>query len=266
MLTQTFIHAPGIGPKTEQFFWNNDVRNWRDYLDRAKRGHLCSGRLRALPAVINASVSALAKGDVDFFFGALPTTERWRLLSTFRHRIGYVDIETTGLFRGFDTITVIALSDGHQTQTFVAGRNLDKFPKVAARYRLLVTYGGASFDIPFINGAFGRFNPQAYVDLRYPLARLGLSGGLKEVERVIGMRRPRGIRELDGLDAALLWHRYQRGDHGALERLVEYARHDVLSLEPLADCVADLMPELLQLQRSDTEAEVGPRFHLQSIR
>ena len=36
MLTATFIHAPGVGPATEQALWAQGVTSWHDYLDRAR--------------------------------------------------------------------------------------------------------------------------------------------------------------------------------------------------------------------------------------
>ena len=61
---------------------------------------------------------------------------------------------------------------------------------------------GATFDVPFLQTAFPRFKPLAHLDLRYPLRRLGLTGGLKEIERTAGIKRPRHLREVDGFDRA----------------------------------------------------------------
>ena len=35
MLTATFIHAPGVGPATEQALWAQGVGSWADYQERA---------------------------------------------------------------------------------------------------------------------------------------------------------------------------------------------------------------------------------------
>ena len=39
----------------------------------------------------------------------------------------YLDIETTGLDRHYQSITTIALYDGHEIKTYVHGQNLDDF-------------------------------------------------------------------------------------------------------------------------------------------
>jgi uncharacterized protein YprB with RNaseH-like and TPR domain len=101
---------------------------------------------------------------------------------------------------------------------------------------------GATFDVPFLQTAFPRFKPLAHLDLRYPLRRLGLTGGLKEIERTAGIKRPSHLREVDGFDAVILWNEHRRGKRGALERLVEYCREDTINLAPLATRIAKEMP------------------------
>ena len=32
MLKNTFIHIPGIGPKTEQRLWDSGTHNWEDFI------------------------------------------------------------------------------------------------------------------------------------------------------------------------------------------------------------------------------------------
>ena len=61
----------------------------------------------------------------------------------------YLDIETTGLDRYFNDITTIALYDGHVIKTYVQGQNLDDFIEDIYKYKVIVTYNGKSFDIPF---------------------------------------------------------------------------------------------------------------------
>src|SRR5262249_32749913 len=68
--------------------------------------------------------------------------------------------------------------------------------------------------------------------LRYVLASLGYSGGLKGCERQLGIDRG----ELDGVDgyfAVLLWRDYQQGNNAALETLLAYNALDVVNLERL---------------------------------
>jgi uncharacterized protein YprB with RNaseH-like and TPR domain len=118
-------------------------------------------------------------------------------------------------------------------RTYVNGQNLEAFAEDIREYRLLVTYNGKTFDAPRLQAYFGIKLPRAHIDLRYPLHSLGLKGGLKGVERQLGMTRP-GMEEVDGYLAVLLWNEYQgQHDPRALETLLAYNIQDTLSLHAL---------------------------------
>ncbi|NLT67642.1 MAG: exonuclease, partial [Acidobacteria bacterium] len=68
-------------------------------------------------------------------------------------------------------------------------------------YKLIVTYNGKCFDIPFIEYYFGIKLDCAQIDLRYVLSSLGIKGGLKGCEKRLGIQRPPGMEELDGFFA-----------------------------------------------------------------
>ena len=151
----------------------------------------------------------------------------------FRSSIAYVDIETTGLDRGCDEITTIALFDGRSIRTYVQGENLSRFADDIRDYRVLVTYNGKSFDVPFMERYFNSRLNHAQIDLRYILKSLGFSGGLKSCERQLGMSRG-DLSEVDGFLAVYLWDRYKRkGDLKALESLLAYNVQDTINLERL---------------------------------
>jgi len=74
----------------------------------------------------------------------------------------------------------------------------------------------------------------------YPCKRIGLSGGLKPIEKEIGIERDRP--DLSGRDAVRLWREYERGDDDALDTLVSYNREDTKNLRTLADTVTETLP------------------------
>ena len=74
---------------------------------------------------------------------------------------------------------------------------------------------------------------QLHVDLRYPLRRLGLSGGLKHVEGLVGLKRDPEVAGLDGWDAVRLWREYQAGSDKSLATLIKYNTADIENLEHL---------------------------------
>ena len=81
---------------------------------------------------------------------------------------------------------------------------------------------------------------QAHIDLRFVLASLGHKGGLKAVERRLGLHRDPAIDGVDGFEAVRLWHRYRRGDKAALETLILYNTTDVVNLVELVEIAVDL--------------------------
>jgi uncharacterized protein YprB with RNaseH-like and TPR domain len=188
------------------------------------------------------SERTLVEGDARYFQMLLGSSHLWRLYGDFRHRVAYLDIETTGLSFGLDDITVIGLYDGASTKNFFLGENLDDFAQEIARYSLIVTFNGACFDLPFLRTRFPAFDQGfAHLDLRYLLRRLGYSGGLKRIERELGMDRPGALGELDGYCAVLLWKKHLQGRKGALDTLLRYNLEDVVNLERLAEFAYNLM-------------------------
>ncbi len=236
MLKYTFIHIPGIGERTEQFLWRNNILCWEDYFKNPYQIGLPTRIHLNLSLFLRLSLNALLKKDILFFKRFLPEKELWRLYPEFKKRTAFLDIETTGLGTGRDYVTVIGLFDGENMQFFVQGKNLNRFPQVIRKYLVIVTYNGKQFDIPFLQYAFGGFEfPQAHIDLRYLLQRLGYSGGLKKIERALGIQRSRRVRNLNGFDAVKLWNRYMDGEPEALKLLLEYNREDVVNLKYLME-------------------------------
>jgi uncharacterized protein len=233
MLEHTFVHIPGIGPKTEQEIWKRGLFSWKDFL--AFPGTLFSGeRDRFIRAELESSLAH--REELDFFWQRLPPNERWRVFGAFRHRAVYLDIETSGGFQGCDEITLIGIYDGREVRTFINGSNLDEFETALLPGVLLLTYSGTGFDLPFIRRWFRHLAlPPAHIDLRYLLHRLGYRGGLKAIEKQLGISRDPDLDGLDGYDAVQLWKAFQWGDEPSLQRLIRYNTLDIVNLEPLME-------------------------------
>ncbi|MBI2299963.1 MAG: ribonuclease H-like domain-containing protein [Armatimonadetes bacterium] len=234
MLQHTFCHLPGVGPHTEAALWQAGIVDWQAALDCRE----AVGRAGPLGDAVAASQTAWEQRDWRHFGKLLGGRESWRWLPDLHGRCLYLDIETTGLSPGLDAVTVIACYDGQEVRCFVLDRDLGEFPLFVLGYELLITYNGATFDVPFLRARFpGLRLPPCHLDLRYPLARLGYTGGLKAIEQRLDVGRDPELRDIDGYLAVVLWHRHQRGDPRALPTLLRYAAEDVLSLEPLAELV-----------------------------
>jgi hypothetical protein len=232
MLQNTFIHIQGIGAITEQRLWESSLRDW-DSIDGDLPTPVSAGRKYFIEQGIEESKRHLANHNPSYFSKLLPANHSWRLFPEFRDSTVYLDIETTGLDRYFNDITTIALYDGQCIQTYVQGQNLEDFIEDIQKHKVIVTYNGKSFDVPFLEQYFNIRLDHAHIDLRYILFSLGYRGGLKGCERQLGMDRG-NLSDIDGFFAVLLWDEYQRtGDQKALDTLLAYNIQDTINLENL---------------------------------
>jgi uncharacterized protein YprB with RNaseH-like and TPR domain len=234
MVRNTFCHIPGVGMRTERQLWDLRVHSWDDFGNmEAARLPMGQKRIHLLAQHLEQSMVRLEQHDPHFFADLLASDQHWRLFPDFREELAYLDIETTGMGAPEDTITTIALYDGKTIRWYVQGDNLDQFKKDIGNYRVVITYNGKCFDLPFIRNTLRIRMDQVHIDLRYVLASLGYRGGLKGCEHQLGI----GRNELDGVDgffAVLLWDEYRRKRQvKALETLLAYNILDVVNLETL---------------------------------
>jgi uncharacterized protein YprB with RNaseH-like and TPR domain len=238
MLTATFIHAPGVGPATEQELWAQGIASWASYLEQASSLRLPLRHKVALQETVEESLAALSESQVDFFAHALPGREHWRAISHFP-KIGYLDIETNG-GREADSITLIGLYDGDEMHSYLKGDNLAQFAYESQDYDGFVTFFGTGFDLPFLKRRFpvleSVFADRFHIDLCPLLKRLGHTGGLKRIEQQLKIARVPEADGLSGMDAVRLWQTYRRGGRGAdeaLRLLLLYNKEDVVNMETL---------------------------------
>lgn len=198
--------------------------------------------------------------NAQFFYHALPFQDQWRLFDEFKGDAVYLDIETNGYRNG---ITVIGLSDGVDTKMMVRGFNLDKnlLTKALAQCKLVVTFNGASFDLPIIERYFGIKVRVPHLDLRFAAKRIGLQGGLKAIEKTLGIARRKEVEDCSGQDAVYLWEMWKStGNRDYLDKLIWYNEEDILNLKPLAEYV---IPRLWVKTRGPYQEERprGSPFH-----
>ncbi len=153
----------------------------------------------------------------------------------------YLDIETTGLSPEYSEITVVGiyLTDGPNSQFVqLVGSQIsgDAILQSLTRVKEIYTYNGSRFDLPFIHARHGvnLENHFDHCDLMYHCWRNKLFGGLKGVERCLGIERR--LKEVNGYEAVRLWWRYVNdGDQGSLQKLLDYNKEDVVNLKVLRD-------------------------------
>lgn len=241
MLTRTFLHLSGVGPKRERALWNDGLLTWDDML--ADRDLFDDGPPPLLERELTLSRQKLAEGDARWFEERLGHASAWRLAADFDDgRIAYLDIETDGAAAGHIApdddapggTTVCAVWDGNQAQVFLRNRNLHELPQYLNRYQVLCTFNGRVFDMPYLEARFGQgFFRGAHLDLRPITRAVGLTGGLKKIEKQLGIKRPAAIRHYTGYDAVKLWGAYRQGRREALEPLARYNLADTINLQSL---------------------------------
>jgi predicted nuclease with RNAse H fold/dephospho-CoA kinase len=163
-------------------------------------------------------------------------------------RVVFLDVETTGLSWYYDAITVAGwMRDGHY-DFHIAGEPPVRLAGALENASALVTFNGTLFDLRFLRKQFPKLPvPPMHIDLRYLAKRVGLSGGQKSIERLLGLPQRTNAWNIDGAQAVLLWHRYLRGNTSALCQLIEYNRYDVLGMCGILDQVLErleLHPDL----------------------
>ncbi len=256
VLRATFLHLPSIEPEREAELWRRGIRDWEDLPRAAFLRALERPHQDRMLAALAASERALQERDAAWFGRRLPEREHWRLFPEFAPETAYLDIETTSLSPYEGMVTVVTVHGAGATRTFVAGEDLEELPAYLRRFRVLVTFNGSRFDVPFLEEAFpGIVVPPIHIDLRFLFYRLGVSGGLKRIEQTVGVGSREGVEGVNGLAAVLLWQEYRRGSRPALERLVRYNRADTTNLEPL---LAYANRELAGRLLGPTELTVNP--------
>ncbi len=234
MLRSTFLHFTGVGPVTEAGLWQVGVLDWQELRCRASTLGMGSNGTARLEREIAASEGALRDRDAAWFGRRLPPREHWRLYPEFERETAFLDIETTGLSPYAGIVTVVGVHGGGRTRSFIAGEDLEELPAYLRKFKILVTFNGSRFDIPFLEVALPTLEvPAVHIDLRFLLYRLGLAGGLKRIEARLEIGDRSGVEGVDGLEAVRLWQEYRRGSATALDRLVRYNRADTVNLEPL---------------------------------
>ena len=152
----------------------------------------------------------------------------------------FLDIETTGFIGGSSYPTVVGIAVDFPGDWSVEQLVGDAITPAAIEHVLegvttIYTFNGSSFDLPFLAWKPGVDLRRRYEhhDLMHISRRFGLRGGLKRIERALGIQRT-DLPDMGGHDAVLLWRKYlDEGNASALELLLEYNRADVENLYTL---------------------------------
>lgn len=266
MLRHTFQHLRGTSAKRERELWTQGVYNWEVYEALLQpQANLFDVPVSAEDervSELRQSRKALLARDVRFFASRLDRQEHFRIALGFPSDVLFLDIETTGLSRYYDIITVIGWAKGDEKGFFVRGGDIEPLRQALAGAQVVVTFNGTLFDLPFIQHEFpDLLLPGVHVDLRFFARRAGMSGGQKEIERVLGVSREQGIVEVGGEMAPVLWNAYTRGDTDALRRLLRYNAADLDGMRHIFNAS---VKKIAQQSGLPIEEISLPTFHVES--
>jgi uncharacterized protein YprB with RNaseH-like and TPR domain len=170
--------------------------------------------------------------------------KNWKFYVDFPCFTLFLDIETEGLCKEKNDITLIGIYANKNYYPFIKGFNLERVIKWLESYPIWVTFGGNNFDIPFIKKKFPYLkNPLVHIDLYFLAKEVGLRGGLKKIERTLGISRQ--TEGLNGYDAVKLWNRWlNQKDKKALQKLILYNKEDVINLKKILDYLVERFSEM----------------------
>lgn len=146
----------------------------------------------------------------------------------------YLDIEIS--YRKEITICGIFREDEGVIQLVYDKVTRENIIETLQGIKNIYTYNGKKFDIPVIAELVGLdlFKYYQIYDLMYDCRKYKLFGGLKKVEKLLGI--PRKLEGMDGKYAMELWERYVTfGDKDAFNMLLEYNKEDVVNLKILKE-------------------------------
>jgi len=232
MIRHSFVFLEKVSKVKEKSFRNLGITDWQHFLQTDKLKGITPLQKSYYNRKIKEAQQALHDGNSSYFVGKLAPKEMWRLYDYFKEECGFLDVEIDS----YGKIVMVGISDYFSTNFFVCGTNLEKnlLEKELKKYKLLVTFNGAAFDLPRLRKQFGISVAIPHIDLKPLCVDLGMKGGLKEIEKQLNLRRPA---HLYGNPVELWKAFHASGDREYLELLLEYNREDVENLRAVMEKV-----------------------------
>lgn len=232
MIKNSFIFLEKIGTQSEKNLWQQGINNWDSFLKKEKISRISKAKLEYYKRRLKEASEALIENDYDYFKRLLPKKELWRLYPELKDHCCFLDLEIDSCGK----IVLVGISNYYQTNFFVSGVNLEQefLKKELAKYKLIITYNGSSFDLPKLRKQLRLDINLLHIDLKPLCVNLGLVGGLKEVEKILNLKRPA---HLYGSPVDLWQAFHASGDREYLDLLIDYNREDVENLKLVMEYV-----------------------------
>jgi len=240
MIREQFGLFAGVGPKRERAIRAARIGNWQEFLEARTVPGVSAKLHQSIAKQIEEWTAALESGDAAFFATTLKKSAHWTLFDEFGANARYLDIETTGLSPDWNDVTMVGIHDGKSYHPLIQGQGLSwrTLEEALEGCKLLVTYFGSAFDVPFLQTAFPDLSWDfPHFDLCFAGRKVGLKGGLKKIEKELGIARADSIADIDGFEAVHLWRAHEDGHPTALRLLIEYNKADTRNLVRIAPMI-----------------------------
>ncbi|MBI2573440.1 ribonuclease H-like domain-containing protein [Candidatus Woesearchaeota archaeon] len=241
MIRHSFIFLPSCTPLREQKLWAAGIKDWATFRKLPKIKGINPERKILYDTSLKVADEALQQGNSSYFVGKMPLIHAWRFYDYFRDQTCFVDIETDAN----KVVTVVGISNYYHTNQFVKGMNLtrDALRRELAPYKLIITFNGAAFDLPILRKEYGLELAIPHIDLKPLCAQFKLMGGLKEVERILNLKRPTHLYG-NPID---LWKAFHASrDKEYLDLLLHYNAEDIENLKGIMEHIWKLKKEQMQ--------------------
>lgn len=151
----------------------------------------------------------------------------------------YLDIETDR--KGKICVIGLLVENNGFIQWYGDNISTESIERELSNVKTIVTFNGDLFDLPQIKKCLNIDLQTNFIsrDLFKDKKKLGIKGGLKQLEKMFGIeRKTEGV---NGYQAMWLWEKYKKhGNREALELLLEYNKEDVVNLTRLEEIIDQL--------------------------
>jgi len=232
MIRNSFIFLEKVGKKKEQSIWRQGIKDWQDFLKAEKIKGISQQKKYYYNRKIQESQQALLDEKAEYFTSIFPQVEMWRLYDYFKDEAGFLDIEVNSKGK----VILVGISNYYSTNIFIKGVNLEKpiLQKELSKFKIIITFNGSAFDLPKLKKQLNINIKIPHIDLKPLCVNLNLKGGLKEVEKILNLKRPP---HLNG-NPITLWKAFHAsGDREYLDLLIDYNKEDIENLKGIITVV-----------------------------
>jgi uncharacterized protein len=234
MITRCFTFLDGISNRKQDIILNQ-ASDWNGFLEVDVKG-ISKLRKFFYNQKVREARQALLNDDVVFFNKYFKNKDLLHLYDYYEDETCFLDVEIN---RGREDLILVGVYDGFETKQFLKGYNLDKKTlfDYLSRFKVIVTYNGSSFDVPLLKKYFDSKLNFIHLDLKPLCLSVDLKGGLKEVEKQLGLNRDLCYSVKPGDPCKIYRAFLVTGDRYYLDLLLNYNEEDCLSLKRIIEFI-----------------------------